>query len=291
MLQDKISVVSLEVMRDEGRVGIFLGEEPLAEFIFGVGAQEHFLVAAFILDYTEIGDMPSIVLGTLEIKKHQVLVLFIITTITVYSNIVVKEFVIGARLGCLWISHFDRLNVALMVLRLYVFLAHSATNKATVMIIDTLGDHTLTPLAFGRGGTEGFLLTAGIFMSGEALITFKETIAVLAKGAIDNGTVLRMAQLTQISARMVGDLVVAFLALMAILFPGKEGWHTCDHVIVIVVMIEVKTLVSLLCLETFNQGDQVVGYFLEERMSVELPTDCFTMQGQFFNCIESLGEV
>ena len=80
-------------MGDEGRVGIFLGKDPLEEFVLGVGAQEHFFVTTFILDYTEIGDMLSIILGALEIKEHQVLVSFVITTvITVYSNIVIKEF-------------------------------------------------------------------------------------------------------------------------------------------------------------------------------------------------------
>ena len=230
----------LEIMSDKGSVGVFSGEEPLAEFVFGVWTQEHFLVATFILDYTEVGDMLAVILGALEVEEHQVLVSFVVANIILHSNIIVKEFVVGAWLGCLSISRFDRLNVALMVLGLYIFLAHGATNKATMMIVNTCsGDHTLTPLAFGQGGTEGFLLTAGVFMSGEALVAFKETIAVLAKDPIDNRTVLRIAQFAEVSTWMVCDLVVAFLALMTILLAGKEGWHTLDDIIVIVVVVKV----------------------------------------------------
>ena len=70
MLQDEISIVSLEVMGDKGRVGVFLGEDPLADFVFGVGTQEHFLVTDFVLDYAEIRDVLAVVLRTLEIEEH-----------------------------------------------------------------------------------------------------------------------------------------------------------------------------------------------------------------------------
>ena len=83
------------------KVGIFSGEEPLAEFVFGVGAQEYFLVSAFILDHAEIGDMLSIILGALKVKKHQALVSFVVATVTLHSNIIVKEFIVGSVLGCL----------------------------------------------------------------------------------------------------------------------------------------------------------------------------------------------
>ena len=112
MLENEVSIVGLEIMGDEGSVGVFSGEEPLAEFVFGVGTQEHFLVATFILDYTEVGDMLAVILGALEVEEHQVLVSFVVANVILHSNIIVKEFVVGAWLGCLSISRFDRLNVA-----------------------------------------------------------------------------------------------------------------------------------------------------------------------------------
>ena len=44
---------------------------------------------------------------------------------------------------------------------------------------------------------------------------------------------------------MISDLVVTFLALVAILLTSKEYWHTGDDVVVVVVVVKVQTFVSL----------------------------------------------
>ena len=54
--KDEVPVVSLEIMRDKRRIGVFLLKHPLAEFILSVWARKDFLVTAFVLDYAEIGD-------------------------------------------------------------------------------------------------------------------------------------------------------------------------------------------------------------------------------------------
>jgi hypothetical protein len=76
-------------------------------------------------------------------------------------------------------------------------------------------------------------------MAVEAFITFKEPVTVLAKFPFNDGTVLGMTQLAQIATGMAGDFVVAFLAFMAILFTGKEGRHTGDDVVMVVMMVQV----------------------------------------------------
>ena len=233
-------------MSDEGRVGIFSGEEPLAEFVFGVGAQEHFLVSAFVLDYTEIGDMLSIILGAFKFKKHQALVSFVVATVILHNDIIVKGFIVGAVLGCLSISCFDWLGVALMVPGLYIFLAHDATHQTTVMIVQACSGHNaLTYLAFSEGGTEGFLLTGRVFMSGETLVAFIEAVAFLEIDPIDDRAVLGIAQLAEVSTRMVGNLVEALFTFMAILLSCEKGWHTSDDVVVVVVIVEVQAFVGL----------------------------------------------
>ena len=137
------------------------------------------------------------------------------------------------------ISCFDRLDVALMVRGLYIFLAHDTTHQTTVMIVQACScRNALTYLAYGEGGTEGFLLTGRVFMSGETFVAFIEAVAVLAIDPIDNRAVLGMAQLAEVSTRMARDFVVAFLVFMAILLAGEKGWHTRDDVVVIVVMVE-----------------------------------------------------
>ena len=54
-----------------------------------------------------------------------------------------------------------------------------------------------------------------------------------------------MAQLAEVSTRMTGDLVVTYLALVAILLTSKEGRHTRDDIVVVVVVVKVQTFVSL----------------------------------------------
>ena len=39
---------------------------------------------------------------------------------------------------------------------------------------------------------------------------------------------------------MVGDFIKSFLALAAVLFTSKEGWHIGNNIVVIVVVIQVK---------------------------------------------------
>ena len=86
-----------------------------------------------------------------------------------------------------------------------------------MMIVQTCsGDRTLTSLAFGQGGTEGFLLTSRILMLGKTLVAFEEAVAVLVISPVDDGTVLSIAQFAEIATRMVNNLVKAPFTFMAI---------------------------------------------------------------------------
>jgi hypothetical protein len=76
VLKDEVSVVSLEIMRNKRRIGVFLLKHPLAELVFSVWARKDFLVTAFVLDYAEIGDVFTIVLRGLKVEKHQVFGVF-----------------------------------------------------------------------------------------------------------------------------------------------------------------------------------------------------------------------
>jgi hypothetical protein len=76
-------------------------------------------------------------------------------------------------------------------------------------------------------------------MAVEAFVTFKETVTVFAKFPFNDGTVLGMTQLAQIATRMVSNLVESFFASMAILFTGKEGRHTGDDIVMVVMMVQV----------------------------------------------------
>ena len=81
-----------------------------------------------------------------------------------------------------------------MVLGLYIFLADGASHQATVMVIQACsGNNAMTSLAFGQGRTEGFLLAAGILVSGKTGVAFKEAVAVLMIFPFDDRTVLHMA--------------------------------------------------------------------------------------------------
>ena len=82
-------------------------------------------------------------------------------------------------------------------------------------------------------------------MSDKAFVAFKETVAFLTISPLDDGAILRMAQLAEVSTRMTGDLVVTYLALVAILLTSKEGRHTRDDIVVVVVVVKVQTFVSL----------------------------------------------
>ena len=176
-------------------------------------------------------------LGALEIEEHETLFSFD-GVVDIHCSIVVEELGICVFSDRSWFPCFDRLHVALVVFWFDVLLADCASNKTTVMIVEAgSGYHAFTSLAFGQGSAEGFLLTCGVLMSGEALVAFKETVAVLTISPVDNVTILRIAQYAQIATRMVGDLVVTFLALMAILLTSEEGWHTSDDVIMVVMVV------------------------------------------------------
>lgn len=77
-------------------------------------------------------------------------------------------------------------------------------------------------------------------MSVEAL-TLEESFAVITKSPRDEGTVLRMAQFTQVSAGMTGDFIEHFFACMAILLTRRKRYHTSVDIIVIVMVVKVKT--------------------------------------------------
>lgn len=57
-------------MSDEGGVGVFLLEKPVAELLFGIEARKYHLVAAFVLDHAEIWDVLSVVQGAFKIEEH-----------------------------------------------------------------------------------------------------------------------------------------------------------------------------------------------------------------------------
>jgi hypothetical protein len=127
-----------------------------------------------------------------------------------------------------------------MVFRLNVFLTCGTSDFATMMITKTgTSNNALTFLAFHQSTTQGFGRTGVIFMAVEAFIALKEPVAVFAKFPLNERTVLGMAQLAQIATRMAGDFIVAFLALMAILFTGKEGRHAGDDIVMVVVVVQI----------------------------------------------------
>ena len=127
-----------------------------------------------------------------------------------------------------------------MVFRLDVLLTGGTSDFATMMITKTgTSNNTFAFLAFHQSTTQGFGRTGIIFMAVEAFIALKEAVTVLAKFPFNEGTVLGITQLAQIATRMVSNFVVAFLALMTILFTGEEGRHTGDDVVMVVVMVQV----------------------------------------------------
>jgi hypothetical protein len=109
------------------------------------------------------------------------------------------------------------------------------------MMVEKTGtsNNTFAFLAFHQSTTQGFGRTGIIFMAVEAFVTFKDAVTVFAKFPFNDGTVLVMTQLAQIATRMAGDFVVALLTFMAILFTGKEGQHTGDDVVMVVMMVQV----------------------------------------------------
>ena len=44
---------------------------------------------------------------------------------------------------------------------------------------------------------------------------------------------------------MARDFVVAFLAFMAVLLMGQEGWHSRDDIVVVVVMVKVQAFICI----------------------------------------------
>jgi hypothetical protein len=127
-----------------------------------------------------------------------------------------------------------------VVFRFDVFLTGITSDFATMMITKTgTSNNTLTFLAFHQSTAQGFGRTGVIFMTVEARFALKEAIAVFAKFPFNDRTVLGMARLAQIATRMAGDFVVAFLALMTILFTGEEGRHTGDDIVMVVMVVQV----------------------------------------------------
>ena len=60
ILEDKVPMVSLEIMGDEGRAGVLFLEDPLTGLVFGTVPRKHKLVAAFVLDHAMVRDvLPS----------------------------------------------------------------------------------------------------------------------------------------------------------------------------------------------------------------------------------------
>jgi hypothetical protein len=222
-------------MCDKRRIDVFLLKYPCAELVFSVWPRKDFLVTAFVLDYAQIGDVFTVVLRAFEVEEHQV---FSVFHVVFHSHIVIEQIVSFFRGSCL--PRLYRLKVALVVFRFNVFLTCGTSEFATMMITKTgTGNNTLTFLAFHQSTTQGFGRTGVIFMAVEAFIALKEAIAVFAKFPFNDRTVLGITQLAQIATRMAGDFIVAFLALMAILFTGKEGRHTGDDVVMIVVVVQV----------------------------------------------------
>ena len=81
-------------------------------------------------------------------------------------------------------------------------------------------------------------------MAIEAFVTLEESVAVFAKLPLNEGTVLCMAELAQVPARMTGDFVESLLAFVAVLSTSEEGWHTGNNIVVIVVVIQVQVFFS-----------------------------------------------
>ena len=105
---------------------------------------------------------------------------------------------------------------------------YGTPNKSAVM---TLGKffssfhHLITVFTFYDGCTNRSFLAHSRFMQVETLLAFKEPIAVFTQHPAGNGTVLCITQLTGITAEMVFDFIVTFLASVAIFFTGEECRH------------------------------------------------------------------
>jgi hypothetical protein len=98
-------------------------------------------------------------------------------------------------------------------------------------------NNTLTFLAFHQSTAQRFGRTGVIFMATEARFALKEPVAVFAKFTFNEGTVLGMAQLAQIATGMVSNFIESLLTFMTILFTGKEGRHTGDDIVMVVVVV------------------------------------------------------
>jgi hypothetical protein len=81
-------------------------------------------------------------------------------------------------------------------------------------------------------------------VAGEEFVALKKTVAVLTVLPLDDWAVLNMAQFAEIATRGGSNFVVTLLARMTVLFPGKEGRHTRDDIMMAVMVIEVNTLVG-----------------------------------------------
>ena len=220
-------------MCDKGRIGVFLLKHPLAKLVFSVWARKDFLVTAFVLDYTEIGEVFTIVLRAFEVEEHQV---FSVFHVVFHSHIVIEQIVSSFSCSCL--LRLYRLKVTLMVFRFDVLLTGGASDFATMMITKTgTSNNTLTFLAFHQSTAQRFGRTGVIFMTVEARFALKEPVAVFAKFPFNDRTVLGMAQLAEIASRVTGDFVESLLTFMTILFTGKEGRHTGDDIVMVVVVV------------------------------------------------------
>jgi hypothetical protein len=82
------------------------------------------------------------------------------------------------------------------------------------------------------------------FVAGEAFVALKKTVAVLTVLPLDDWAVLNMAQFAEIATWVVSNFVITLLARMAVLFPGEEGRHTRDDIIMAVMVVEVNALVG-----------------------------------------------
>jgi hypothetical protein len=82
------------------------------------------------------------------------------------------------------------------------------------------------------------------FVAGEAFVALQKTVSVLTVLPLDDWAVLNMAQFAEIATRVVSNFVVTLLARMAVLFPGEEGRHTRDDIIMAVMVVEVNILVG-----------------------------------------------
>ena len=77
-------------------------------------------------------------------------------------------------------------------------------------------------------------------MKGEAFVNFKEEMAIAAIFPFYQRTVLGITQIAEISTLMIGSFVKSFPALMVELLASKESRHACEHVIVIIVVVQVE---------------------------------------------------